>query len=140
MKRLSPREIYRLEKERAQRERGLSHAELMAEAQRAFDKLLADANAARKSGRPKRAPGAAPEASAKKAKAPAVPKAPTATRPAAKRTTNTAKKTRTAADKTSARSKSSARTAAKGRTASKSKSAAAKKRPAKTARKTGRKR
>lgn len=137
MKRLSPREIYRIEKERAQRERGLSHAELMAEAQRAFDKLLADAKAARKSGRPKRATTAAPEVSAKKAKTPAAPKAPAAKRPAAKRT---AKKKATATKKSPARSKTSARTAAKGRTATKSKTAAAGKRAAKSARKTRKKR
>ncbi|HEX5829420.1 MAG TPA: hypothetical protein VFY16_00475, partial [Gemmatimonadaceae bacterium] len=49
----SPQAMYRAEKERAQRERSLNHAELMAEAQRAFDKMMEDGKAARKGGRPK---------------------------------------------------------------------------------------
>ena len=44
--------IYRLEKERAMQERRLSHTLLMAEAKEAFAKLLADAQLARKGGRP----------------------------------------------------------------------------------------
>ncbi|MHB1223526.1 MAG: hypothetical protein ACYC2G_05690, partial [Gemmatimonadaceae bacterium] len=54
MKQLSPRATYQAEKEKAERERRLSHAELMAEAQAEFDKMLADARSARKSGRPKK--------------------------------------------------------------------------------------
>ena len=48
--------IYRLEKERAMQERRLSHSALMAEAKEAFNKLLADAQLARKGGRPRTNP------------------------------------------------------------------------------------
>ena len=48
--------IYRLEKERAMAERRLSHTALMAEAKEAFAKLLADAQLARKGGRPRTNP------------------------------------------------------------------------------------
>jgi hypothetical protein len=48
--------IYRLEKERAMQERRLSHTALMAEAKEAFAKLLADAQLARKGGRPRTNP------------------------------------------------------------------------------------
>jgi hypothetical protein len=48
--------IYRLEKERAMQERRLSHTQLMAEAKEAFNKLLADAQLARKGGRPRTNP------------------------------------------------------------------------------------
>src|SRR5450759_214082 len=48
--------IYRLEKERAMLERRLSHTQLMAEAKEAFNKLLADAQLARKGGRPRTNP------------------------------------------------------------------------------------
>jgi hypothetical protein len=48
--------IYRLEKERAMQERRLSHTALMAEAKEAFNKLLADAQLARKGGRPRTNP------------------------------------------------------------------------------------
>ena len=56
MERLSPQATYQAEKEKAERERRLSHAELMAEAQAEFDKMLADARSARKSGRPRKNP------------------------------------------------------------------------------------
>ena len=49
----SPQAMYRAEKERALRERSLNHSELMAEAQRAFTKMMEDGKAARKGGRPK---------------------------------------------------------------------------------------
>lgn len=45
--------IYRAEKDKALRERRVSHVQLMAEAQEAFRKMLADAQLARKGGRPK---------------------------------------------------------------------------------------
>ncbi len=40
---LTPQAIYRAEKDKALRERRISHVQLMAEAQEAFKKLLADA-------------------------------------------------------------------------------------------------
>ncbi len=55
---LTPQAIYRAEKDKALRERRISHVQLMAEAQEAFRKLLADAAIARKGGRPKSNPGA----------------------------------------------------------------------------------
>jgi hypothetical protein len=58
--------IYRAEKDKALRERRVSHVQLMAEAQEAFRKMLADAQLARKGGRPKgstNAASAAPPAS-----------------------------------------------------------------------------
>src|SRR3982751_1268279 len=66
--------LYRQEKERALQERRISHAQLMAEAKEAFAKMLADAQLARKGGRPKSNPGAAPAASAAAAAAAAKPK------------------------------------------------------------------
>ena len=48
--------IYREEKARALQERRISHAQLMAEAKEAFAKMLADAQLARKGGRPKSNP------------------------------------------------------------------------------------
>ena len=134
MKRLSPREIYRAEKERAQRERGVSHAELMAEAQRAFDKLLADAKAARKSGRPKRATTAAPAAAPKRTKAPATPAAKTARPRSATKSAATKSAATKKTAKTPARAKS--REKAPGRVSKKTgATAAAKKRTAKQTRK-----
>src|SRR5690348_16078737 len=59
--------IYRAEKDKALRERRVSHVQLMAEAQEAFRKMLADAQLARKGGRPKgstNAAAAAPAAAA----------------------------------------------------------------------------
>jgi hypothetical protein len=55
MKGLSPRQLYREEKEKA-RERNVSHSVLMAEAKREFEAMLAAGQAARKSGRPKKPP------------------------------------------------------------------------------------
>src|SRR5690348_1223541 len=52
--------LYRQEKERALQERRISHAQLMAEAKEAFAKMLADAQLARKGGRPKNNPNAPP--------------------------------------------------------------------------------
>jgi len=64
--------LYRQEKERALQERRISHAQLMAEAKEAFAKMLADAQLARKGGRPKSNPGAAPAAAAAAAAKPKV--------------------------------------------------------------------
>src|SRR6185503_9533115 len=78
--------IYREEKARAMQERRISHAQLMAEAKEAFAKMLADAQLARKGGRPKsnpNAPGAAAAAKAKLAPPPAVAAAPVAAKKAA---------------------------------------------------------
>src|SRR5579872_3330773 len=74
-----PQGIYRAEKAKALRERRISHVQLMAEAQEAFKKMLADAAIARKGGRPRTNP-AAPAPAAKAAAAtkvvPVKPKAP----------------------------------------------------------------
>src|SRR2546423_9316657 len=51
--------IYRAEKDKALRERRVSHVQLMNEAQEAFRKMLADAQLARKGGRPKGSTNAA---------------------------------------------------------------------------------
>jgi hypothetical protein len=56
--------IYRAEKDKALRERRVSHVQLMAEAQEAFRKMLADAQLARKGGRPKGSTNAASAAPA----------------------------------------------------------------------------
>jgi hypothetical protein len=68
----SAQAIYRAEKARAQQERRMSHAQLMAEAKEAFNKMLADAQLARKGGRPRTNPvpvvAAAPAAPAVKPK------------------------------------------------------------------------
>ncbi|HVA58631.1 MAG: hypothetical protein WBQ26_14375 [Gemmatimonadaceae bacterium] len=52
----SPEDLFRAEKERSQSERGSTHAQLLAEAKAAFDKLMAEGQAARKSGRPRKNP------------------------------------------------------------------------------------
>ena len=51
-----PEEVFRAEKERALGERNSQHARLLAEAKAAFDKLMAEGQAARKSGRPRKHP------------------------------------------------------------------------------------
>src|SRR6516165_4139006 len=69
--------IYREEKARALQERRISHAQLMAEAKEAFAKMLADAQLARKGGRPKSTPNApAAAAVAPVVKAKVAPPAP----------------------------------------------------------------
>src|ERR1700754_815550 len=70
--------LYREEKARALQERRISHAQLMAEAKEAFAKMLADAQLARKGGRPKSNPGApgAARPTAAAAPKPAVQAAP----------------------------------------------------------------
>jgi hypothetical protein len=62
----SPQAIYRAEKDKALRERRITHLQLMQEAQEAFRKMLADAQLARKGGRPKSTTGPAAAAAAKK--------------------------------------------------------------------------
>jgi hypothetical protein len=52
----SAQSLYREEKARALQERRLSHAQLMSEAKEAFAKMLADAQLARKGGRPRTNP------------------------------------------------------------------------------------
>ena len=52
----TPEDLFRAEKERSQSERGSTHAQLLAEAKAAFDKLMAEGQAARKSGRPRKTP------------------------------------------------------------------------------------
>jgi hypothetical protein len=68
--------IYREEKARALQERRISHAQLMTEAKEAFAKMLADAQLARKGGRPKNNPGAPSAGSAAAAKPKVVVAAP----------------------------------------------------------------
>src|SRR3954466_13221447 len=72
----SPQAIYRAEKDKALRERRISHLQLMQEAQEAFRKMLADAQLARKGGRPKSANTQAAQAAAAKRKAAAAATAP----------------------------------------------------------------
>src|SRR5438045_7774298 len=79
--------IYRLEKERAMQERRLSHSALMAEAKEAFNKLLADAQLARKGGRPRTnplPPGVRPPVKPAAAPVVAAPAAPVAEKADAK--------------------------------------------------------
>jgi hypothetical protein len=69
--------IYREEKARALQERRISHAQLMTEAKEAFAKMLADAQLARKGGRPRNNPNApSAAAAAAQAKAQVVVAAP----------------------------------------------------------------
>ena len=121
--------IYRAEKARAMQERRMSHAQLMAEAKEAFNKMLADAQLARKGGRPRTnpAPAAAaastPAAKPKPAPAPVVakpshptpkPKAAPAKKVAAgKKLRVTAKRTAPARAKAKTVTKSPARAAKK---------------------------
>jgi hypothetical protein len=51
-----PEDVFRAEKERALTVRNSQHARLLAEAKAAFDKLMAEGQAARKSGRPRKHP------------------------------------------------------------------------------------
>jgi hypothetical protein len=51
-----PEDLFRQEKERALTVRNSQHARLLAEAKAAFDKLMAEGQAARKSGRPRKHP------------------------------------------------------------------------------------
>jgi histone H1/5 len=65
--------IYRAEKDKALRERRVSHVQLMAEAQEAFRKMLADAQLARKGGRPKGSTNAVAAAPQSPPPTPAIP-------------------------------------------------------------------
>jgi hypothetical protein len=56
MKTTKPEDLFRAEKERALTVRNSQHARLLAEAKAAFDKLMAEGQAARKSGRPRKHP------------------------------------------------------------------------------------
>ena len=56
MKTMKPEDLFRAEKERASSDRNSQHARLLAEAKAAFDKLMAEGQAARKSGRPRKHP------------------------------------------------------------------------------------
>jgi hypothetical protein len=56
MKPHKPEDLFRAEKERALTSRNSQHARLLAEAKAAFDKLMAEGQAARKSGRPRKHP------------------------------------------------------------------------------------
>ena len=111
--------IYRLEKERAMQERRLSHTALMAEAKEAFAKLLADAQLARKGGRPRTNPLPPPKLMAVVDPVPAA-------KPAAK----AASAKKPAAKKVKAAVKAKAKKPAKAKAAKKAKPAA-KKKPAK---------
>jgi len=51
-----PEDVFRAEKERSLTSRNSQHARLLAEAKAAFDKLMAEGQAARKSGRPRKHP------------------------------------------------------------------------------------
>jgi hypothetical protein len=53
---MKPEDLFRAEKERAVTARNSQHARLLAEAKAAFDKLMAEGQAARKSGRPRKHP------------------------------------------------------------------------------------
>jgi hypothetical protein len=56
MKPSKPEDVFRAEKERSLTVRNSQHAKLLAEAKAAFDKLMAEGQAARKSGRPRKHP------------------------------------------------------------------------------------
>lgn len=56
MKHSKPEDLFRAEKERSLAVRDSQHARLLAEAKAAFDKLMAEGQAARKSGRPRKHP------------------------------------------------------------------------------------
>jgi hypothetical protein len=56
MKPTKPEDLFRAEKERSLTVRNSQHARLLAEAKAAFDKLMAEGQAARKSGRPRKHP------------------------------------------------------------------------------------
>ncbi len=90
----TPEDLFRAEKERSQSERGSTHAQLLAEAKAAFDKLMAEGQAARKSGRPRKNPPPP-----LKAAVPAVPAAKATAKPAKKATAKSAGKAKPKAAK-----------------------------------------
>ena len=69
-----PEDLFRAEKERAVSARNSQHARLLAEAKAAFDKLMAEGQAARKSGRPRKHP--LPPLKTSSSRAPVKPAAP----------------------------------------------------------------
>ena len=77
--RTRPEDLFRAEKERAQTSRNSQHARLLAEAKAAFDKLMAEGQAARKSGRPRKHPLPPLKTSSR---APSRPPAPSPPKPA----------------------------------------------------------
>lgn len=125
MKHTRPEDLFRAEKERASTSTTSQHARLLAEAKAAFDKLMAEGQAARKSGRPRKHPlpplktssarpvekpqvltgGITPPVYAKQFPAVAAPAGKSA-KPAAK---PVAKKAKPAAKKASAKSKPKAK-------------------------------
>ncbi|HJQ21446.1 MAG TPA: hypothetical protein VJ867_13945 [Gemmatimonadaceae bacterium] len=80
MKHSRPEDLFRAEKERATSARNSQHARLLAEAKAAFDKLMAEGQAARKSGRPRKHP--LPPLKTSSSRTPPKPPAPPAARPA----------------------------------------------------------
>jgi hypothetical protein len=121
--------IYRLEKERAMQERRLSHTALMAEAKEAFAKLLADAQLARKGGRPRTNPLPPPKLMAVVEPVPAAKAAASKSTTSAKREGSVVKKA--GVKKTKAAVKAKPKKAAKPAKAAKKAKPAAKKKPAK---------
>lgn len=75
-----PEDLFRAEKERAVSARNSQHARLLAEAKAAFDKLMAEGQAARKSGRPRKHP--LPPLKTSSSRIPPKPSAPVAPPPA----------------------------------------------------------
>lgn len=71
---MKPEDLFRAEKERAVSARNSQHARLLAEAKAAFDKLMAEGQAARKSGRPRKHP--LPPLKTSSSRTPAKPPAP----------------------------------------------------------------
>jgi hypothetical protein len=126
MKHTRPEDLFRAEKERASSSTTSQHSRLLAEAKAAFDKLMAEGQAARKSGRPRKHPlpplktsssrpvekpqvltgGITPPVYAKPF-VPAPPPAPKAAKPAAKPAK--AAKAKPAAKKPTAKSKPKAK-------------------------------
>ena len=76
-----PEDLFRAEKERAVSARNSQHARLLAEAKAAFDKLMAEGQAARKSGRPRKHP--LPPLKTSSSRIPPKPAPPAAVAPAA---------------------------------------------------------
>ena len=103
MKHHRPEDLFRAEKERARSSTTSQHARLLAEAKAAFDKLMAEGQAARKSGRPRkhplpplkttssRTPPKLPTPPTVVAKAPTPAPAPAAVKPAVKAAAHPAK-------------------------------------------------
>jgi hypothetical protein len=125
-----PEELFRREKERSLSERGSVLTQILDEAKAAFEKMMAEGQAARKSGRPRKNPLPPPKFMA--AVEPVVeivaPVKPPPKPPAAKAATK--KKPASGAAKKSASHRPAPRSGAKKRSA---KHSSAKKRPAKSA-------